>query len=415
MILLALACAATDSWLDEPCAAEFTDDDVDPGVRTMQTQIADADGAWSIHAQLRWPDTPARPEDRWPIAVTLHGGWDQSGTPVDPSTGRVDPAAGIVAIHLDLPGNGLSDGVNDRRGPGSRAAVAAALRWAAGITQDQGTCTPAQRTRAGDPDQLYLVGTSNGGNLAAATLADPDLDLPPLDGLVLWETPAGPQFANVELGNDPTVYDAGSCALDADAAIRCTYPVEQLAWARPGPAPSDLCFDLDADAACTDMDVTIHSTEDPISGLLMLSPWVTADFEARGADLEGYGDVEQADAWWSVRDAARAAPGLVAAQPDLPVILVGSEEDHIQTLVDHPHVFGLGEALQVAGAAWTRLNPGRRWLGGGPDWAPNAPLQLGTPPDGLLTEDDENPLPDTLSAAVLELADRHADGDWTAP
>ncbi len=415
MILLLLGCHDADGWLDEPCLAEFATDDVDPGVRTMQTQLADDSGAWAIHVQLRWPAASPGPDDRWPIAVTLHGGWDQSGTPVDPGTSRVDPADGIVTIHMDLPGNGLSDGVNDRRGAESRGAVAQALAWAAGTVSDQGSCTVAARTRAGDPDQLYLVGTSNGGNLVAATLADPSLDLPPLDGAVLWETPAGPQFANVELGLDPTVYEAGTCTVQPDAAIRCPYPAERLAWTRPGPAPAEFCFDLDDDADCTDADVIVHATEDPISGAWMLSPWITEDLAAIGADLEGYGTAAQADAWWAERDAARAAPELVALHPDLPLILVASEEDHIQTLVDHPHVYGLGEALQTSGARWTRLNPGARWLGGGPDNAPDAPLRLQAGAAGLLAEDDENPLPSALSAAVLELADRQTNGDWESP
>lgn len=415
ILLLLAACQPDDTWLDEPCAAEFVRDEVDPGVRSMETQITGEDGAWSIHVQLRWPDRSPRADESWPMVVTLHGGWNQQGTPVDPSSGRVDPAEGLVGIHLDLPGNGLSGGVNDRRGAGSRAAVAAALRWAAGWEEDQGSCTPAARTRGGDPDQIYLLGTSNGGNLAAATLADAALDLPPLDGLVLWEAPAGPQFANVELGNDPSVYTAGTCGLEPDAAIRCSYPAEQLAWIRPTPGPADLCFDLDADADCTAADVLVHSTEDPVSGARMLSPWITRDLVAIGADLEGYADADTADAWWAERDAARAAPGLVAAHPDLPVLLVASTEDHIQSLVDHPHVYGLGEALQSAGAAWTRLNPGSRWLRGSPDNAPDAPLRLGEGAPGLLDEETEGPLPGTLAAAVRELADRQADGDWSTP
>jgi alpha-beta hydrolase superfamily lysophospholipase len=413
VILLLLACAAHESWLDEPCAAEFVSDPVDKGVRTMSTQLPDASGALSLHVQLRWPERAPGEAERWPVSVVLQGGWNQQGTPVDTSTTRLDVSEDLVEIHLDLPGNGLSGGENDRRGADSRAAVATALAWAAGRVEDAGSCTPARRTFAADPDDLYVVGTSNGGNLAAATLADASLDLPPLHGLVLWETPAGPQFVNVELGTDPTVYEAGTCALDADSAIRCAYPASRLAWS-PDP-PVDPCFDLDDNGRCGDADVTIHSTEDPVSGLRFLSPWVTADLAAAGAPLDGFADPVTSDTWWSVRDAARAAPALVAAQPDLPVLLLASEEDHIQRLVDHPHVFGLGEALQAAGAAWTRLNPGSTWLGDGPDNAPDAPLRLGEGATGLLTEDEETPLSEALSAAVHELSERQSTGDWQTP
>ena len=113
------------------------------------------------------------------------------------------------------------------------------------------------------------------------------------------------------------------------------------------------------------------------------------------------------------RDAARLAGALVAAQPELPILLLASATDHVQTLPDHPHVFGLGEALQGAGAAWTRLNPGTAWL---PELSeenpPNAPLRLDDPTGSLVSEAAEEPLAELLAAAVLELSERHQTGEW---
>lgn len=406
-LLLLVGCGADGSPYADPCAAEFVDDTLDPGVRSAQTQLQDDAGDWALHVQLRWPATGTGP---WPVAVVLHGGWNQQGTPVDAGTSRLDPAEGVAEIHLDLPGNGLSGGVNDRRGAGSRAAVARALRWAAGLDTDLGGCTAARRAVGADPDALYLVGASNGGNLAVATLADPALDRPEVAGLVVWETPAGPQFANVELGTDPTVYTPGSCTL-GDAGIHCPYPAEQLRWTDD--TPVEICFDLDADDTCGRDDVAVHSTEDPLTGLRMLSPGLTADLLDAGADLGGYGDPAAADAWWAERDAARGAAALAARNPELAVLLVASEEDHIQRLADHPHVYGLGEAFQAAGVAWVRLNPGSAWLGGGPDNAPGIPLALSGSEARLLSEEDESPLPRTLAAAVRELADRAWGEGWS--
>lgn len=72
-----------------------------------------------------------------------------------------------------------------------------------------------------------------------------------------------------------------------------------------------------------------------------------------------------------------------------------------------------GGALQAAGQAWVRLNPGRAWLSEeAEENAPNAPLRLDSPSGRLLTESEEAPLEDTMAAAVNELLDRDATGEW---
>jgi hypothetical protein len=415
--LLGLSSACLAGCTEQPgdagdvCAVEFQADTVDVGVRTIGVQIPLDDGG-SVHVDARWPATAAPEGDRWPVALLVHGAWDAAGTPLDRSSIRPDVAAGLVGLALDLPGNGRTDGDNDHRGSGSRAAVAAVLRWAAGEARDLGGCTLADRTLSADPDALYVIGASNGGNLAVATLADPALDLPPVAGLVTWETPASAQFVNVELGAARTFYEAGSCTFAPDDGITCAIPTDELIAPLAGGAPV-VCFDQDGDGACGDADVVIKGVLDLASGLTMLSPTLLAAAEARGLDLPGYADLATANEWWAERDASRLATALVDAQPDLPVMLLASEEDHVQTLVDHPHVFGFGEGLQAAGARWTRLNPGTDWL---PDAAgenaPDAPLTLADPTGVLLPEDVENPATGLLAAAIFELVDRYADGEW---
>lgn len=394
---------------DELCRAEQLPDSVDEGVRTIGVQVPDGAGG-SVHADARWPEGSIE-AGAWPVALVLHGAWDAVGTPIDRSSMRADVAAGLVDIHLDLPGNGRTDGTNDRRGAASRAAVDAVLRWAAGDERDLGGCTLADRVPGADPGGLFVVGTSNGGNLAIATLADTSLSGPHVAGLVVWETPAGPQFTNVELGATPTVYTPATCAYTASTGIVCDVPGEHLV-ATSGD-PSTLCFDLDADAVCGDADVTVRGVEDLETGLVMLSPTLLDAASSRGLTLSGYANRDVAADWWSERDGAQLAAALVAARPDLPVMLLASEIDHVQTLSDHPHVFGLGEALQAAGAAWTRLNPGRDWLPATVEEnAPNALLRLADPRGALLPEAVEGPTGPLLAAAVRELSDRWRTDEW---
>lgn len=406
---LAGACRPTSGEADDLCRAEQLPDEVDLGVRTIGVQVPDGAGG-SVHADVRWPESSAEAA-AWPVALVVHGAWDAVGTPIDRSSMRVDVTAGLVDVHLDLPGNGRTEGTNDRRGASSRAAVAAVLRWAAGDVRDLGGCTLADRVPGADADGLYVVGTSNGGNLAIAALADTTLSTPPVRGLVVWETPAGPQFVNVELGATPTVYRSGSCVFASATGIVCDLPVERLVELSGD--PSVLCFDLDEDNGCGDADVTVRGVEDLATGLVMLSPALLDAAATRGLTLSGYATHDAAADWWAERDGTRLAGALVAARPDLPVMVLASEIDHVQTLADHPHVFGLGEALQDAGAAWTRLNPGAEWLPGlVEENAPNGLMRLADPRGALLPEAVEEPAAALLTAAVLELSDRWSTDDW---
>jgi acetyl esterase/lipase len=412
-LLLAAAvsgCAGASGEADDVCRAERVPDPVDAATWSLGVQVPDGSGG-TVHADVRWPDLTAN-AGSWPIALVIQGTWSPVGTPVDRTTARVDPTAGIVSIHLDLPGNGRTPGTNDRRGAGSRAAVAAVLRWAAGDTADLGGCTLPERIPAAAPERLFVVGTSNGGNLAVATLADPEAALPPVAGLVAWETPAGPQFTNVELGAEPTVYTPGTCTYGGAVGIVCEMPADELV-AVESDGGTTLCFDRDGDGACGAPDVVVQGTEDLDTGAIMLSPALRRLAAARELSLPGFASEETAADWWAERDAARLAGALVAAQPELPILLLASATDHVQTLPDHPHVFGLGEALQGAGAAWTRLNPGTAWL---PELSeenpPNAPLRLDDPTGSLVSEAAEEPLAELLAAAVLELSERHQTGEW---
>lgn len=393
----------------DPCSVDHGPDTVVPEARSVETMLPTDAG--DVHAQLRWPGFDAERGERWPVGVVLPGGWDHRSTPVEAGDVTVDVGFGIVAIHLDLPGGGASEGVNDRRGPLARAAVAATLRYAAGDLEDVAGCTLGRRIGAADTADVYLIGASNGGNLAAATLADPSLEFPPLSGLIAWETPAGAPFATVEFGTDPTVYASGSCALDATSTILCDIPTDRLR-ATDGEIP-ELCFDLGDDARCDETDILVVGVEDPVTGLRMLDPALAAAAADLGLPTAGFAPAGVARAWWAERDAAQAAPGMVAAWPELPVMLVASDTDHVLTYADHPHVFGLGEALQHAGAWWTALNPAAGWLEtNASENAPNRPLTLADPSASLLTEDAETPLSSCLSAGLLELSDRRKLGAW---
>lgn len=385
-----------------PCARAWEESTLGDASRSLGTTL-DGD-AGDLHVELLAPEH-AGSDATWPIAVVIHGAWDAAGTPVGPGGVSLDVSRGMLALHLDLPGGGKSDGFDDRRGPGARAAVATALRYAAGELADQDGCTVAEREPGADPSLVVLVGLSNGGNLAVATLADAELDVPAVSGLVTWETPSFPQAVNVELGNDPSVYEPGSCALDG-GGVACAFDAS-LALAD---APA-VCLDLDADRRCSaGPDILVLGARDPAAGKAAVSLPLR---QALGPDpIELFDSAEESAAFWSERDSTALAEALVAAQPDLPVLLVASEEDHVLRWPDHPHVVGWLAALQAAGVAWSRINPGTDWVPAAGENAPGQAFGLGGAPPRYLSEDEEAPLGATLAGAVEELAERTREGSW---
>jgi alpha-beta hydrolase superfamily lysophospholipase len=391
------------------CAAELVDDPFENDVRTVVTRLA-VDGAYTARVRLRVPRRPPQDGDAYPVALIVHGGWEPDGTAAETESPTAAVNAGLSVIHLDLAPEGAA---GDHRGAIARAAVARAMRYAVGLERDQSGCTLQDRQGGGGVDRLVLVGVSNGGNLAVATLADPTLDLPSPTGVVTWETPSAPPFTTVAFGGEPTVYTPGACArgsvqgLDG-LRVLCEYPTDLLVGSADGP-----CFDVDGDGACTDADAAPRGTHDPVSRRDMYDPSLASLLAARGLLPTYASDADTARIWWEERDATALAAQAVTLHPEAPYLLLASEEDHVLPYADHPHVYALGEALQAADAAWTRLNPDADRVAEADDEnQPNAPLAMSDPRARVLSEDAENPLDALLSAAVRELVDTGPRAEW---
>ena len=339
-----------------------------------------------------------------PVVLQLFGQWT---TTTRPEEGNI-PVPGAIVVRVALTGEGWGDGLDDVRGPNARAAVAAALQYAGGTLADSEGCFLDDRFPAANTAVVVLLGESNGGNLAAATLADPALDFPPPTAVVFWETPAGAQFVDLDFGSTDEVYSSGSCTLDPENGVTCGYQ-PGLVLATDG---DTVCFDLDRDGLCTSPDVRPRAHPDPVTGKRASSPPFADAIEAAGIDAP-WDTRPESLAFWADRDAARLAPAMLARFPDLRFLLLASETDHaLISLQDHPHVFGLGEALQRAGAAWVRLNPGSSYTGLASENAVNMPLFLSDSTPWLLSEEEEAPLSSLYAAAVDEVRDRAERDAW---
>ena len=399
-ITLSACTSERDSAAPSTCATRFAEDTREDDARSFVTDLPSAEG--TIRVQARLPDSDGDTDAAWPVAVVIHGAWDAAGTPVAEGSATVAVAQGRVAVHFDLPGNGSATvGTDDRRGAIARGVVQTVLRWAANEREDVDGCTLSDRLPAAR-GPVVLVGASNGGNLALTTLADPELELPPLAGALTWETPAAPGFVTVQWGRRDALYTPHTCTRDDESVVTCDLPVELLAVSPAG----EPCFDRTGDG-CTDDDVRLQGVLDPVSRKRMLAPELLGALDARGLRTRGFASADRARAWWTERDASQAAAAAVRNHPDVAFLLVASASDHVLPYPDHPHVHALGESLQAAGAAWVRLNPGRAWLRDAHgENSPDLQFSLATGEGRLLTEDEEQPLEEALAAGVDELATR---------
>ena len=186
--------------------------------------------------QLVIPWEEARYTHGAPGAVFVHGGWTSDIIPLGDDQANLVGATGAWSIYVNLPGGGgtmSSGGENDRRGSDSRQAIGAALRYSAGMLEDNSGCRIDDRMPTGIAEERVLAAFSNGGNLAWATLADPDVALPDIHGIVVFETPASSQMALGEPGTGnrtSPLHTEGSCHIDEDSALVCDYDYQNLAF-----------------------------------------------------------------------------------------------------------------------------------------------------------------------------------------
>ncbi len=390
MIIVALVLGGCDTQTDATaaCLSTSTDDEA-----VVPIQLAAASG--TLEAELRFLTSPT---GTLPVVVQVFGAWDDAlpAEPVGPNE--------ALAIRFALSGSG---GASDLRGPLARSAVAAALAYAHGDTADADGCRVTDRVPDADPSSLILLGLSNGGNLAMATLADHSLAVPEPIAVILWETPVGAQLVNVEHRNASELYTPGGCNLDG-SGLHCPF-------ALAGQLNDDelLCFDADGDGGCTEDELARTPVTDPATGRHATSAELVGAALALGPLPASWNTAAESASFWAERDALLAVPAVIPRFPHLAFLLLASETDHVLTgLPDHPHIYALGEALQTAGARWVRLNPGTRWSGQPEENAIDLELRLAETAGWLYAEPAADPLAGPIEAAVNELAARHRSADW---
>ena len=395
------------------------------GAGTRMIEIEEGD--LRFQAQLVLPIDGVRYPEGAPVTVFVHGTWADSHVPLEPDSIQLSSGYGIAALYLNLPGSDSDDtSTSDRRGARSRATIATALRYAAGLMPDLGECTLDERIAGGLAPVRVLSAYSNGGNLAWATLADPTLDLPEIAGITTFETPASSQMATVELGTvdrGSPIYREGSCGLDAEGGISCELDYGVLGFDREASpqAGGTLYADLDSDGTYSESgDFPLGMVWSPADQLSIQSTPATEEAWAQGLSPGTRADPEAAASFWAVREAPRAMAAAVGRFPDLAAIESGTEVDHVLSgPTDHPNVSGMLAAMQASGVRWTRMNADLSYLeattgqsGAFSELPANTPIETGQSGLPYLPEDENIHDNAALTAAVLELMDRAYLESW---
>lgn len=175
-----------------------------------------------------------------PVAVVVPGGDGPNGLNFSAHTAQ----CGFAEVRFAFPGGGIkgfmSGGIYDYRGTESQQALRDVLLFASGKLAD----TKGQHISEIVPVKLSntnvgLIGWSNGGNVALATLAKYPDKLRFVSWLAFYESPVGSMFFPPNLGSDRDLivnrhYRQGSCATGA-----CLVDYRKLAYEKDSKRDAD--------------------------------------------------------------------------------------------------------------------------------------------------------------------------------
>jgi hypothetical protein len=419
LLLLGSACSGT----APPCQPWQTD----KSATTPIVHLADESPTGSVTVQIVIPSAERYPEGS-PVAVWVHGGWTPDVVPLAATGGRLVSDQGFATVYFNLPGGSADDsseGASDQRGQSARQALGAVLRYAAGEVMDDGRCTLSDRLPGGLSGEVVMAGSSNGGNLAWATAADTEVEIPVLSGIATFESPISSQMMTVEPGGEAEpaeFFRAGHCELDETLHMSCDHGYSHIAFDPSASEETDgvLFIDENDDQLLNPGESTLNPIFSPAD-----DAWVhptEALIAAADLPLVRRADASAAERFWAEREATQQLRGAAARFPSLAGIATGTEVDHILTGLELPvHITGLVSAMQSAALSWSRLHPDAAYVaqltGFKEAQEYDADMALDVVEPLLNMEPEENSMirgTDYFSAAVIEIMDRSHSGDWSA-
>jgi len=397
-----------------------------PG-REVVTSIV-SEGIGRIAVRLTLPDRPRYPEGA-PVVVEV----PTYATPVAGfSSGLGVFSLGAVHVTLLWPGRSdpragaSSEGVDDFGGPTAIRALRDVIRFACGETRDVsgrtlGELSPIPVLTA----NVGLYAFSHPGIPATIVLSRYGEELPGVIYFVGGENPTNDALFSVEVGHWGTdgrpiqnpYYDYPEDYAPDTLAIDTSYLDWQVDPSHPDGVP---VFRVPGG-----QDYILGDRVPRMGGKRYYSVALAEALLRNGALTEGtwpadVATASEARANWPDRVAVGHYAALAVNAPDLRVMLVFGDEDHVQVALDKPHIHEAYDGFREQAGLWVRFNPDRAYVaaiagvqvsGRFPDNPANA-----EPSDWLDVGPWSVPAKQrqiALLAAVAEMMDRTRSGVWS--
>jgi hypothetical protein len=368
-------------------------------------------------------------------------------------------ALGFVSVRFLLPGGNYagyaSGGTYDNRSSVCIEALNDVLLYAAGRSTDMAGLTIHDRVAHTNTDNVGIFASSNGGPLATNTIAVHGKATRLPHWLVGWENPTCAQTIITDAGRpglDPdTNVDGDGNGLPGDdgknlsyfghsptslaidySSIIMDWPV--LLLDRDGDGsntflgpPGNPTYDTDGNGVLDedeDYPLKSFSYDDGTGIKLYLSPQAREACDFLGVSLPTiYASADACAEYWRSRENAGSSLIAGRAHPNLAVMLIYSEQDHVQVADDKPHIAQAYMGWRAAGN-WARLNPDAKYIGlafsgtyggatppGTPDNLANCPL-----PADMIGSAFPSNIPTSKQLLTVggcaEMADRVEYGKW---
>ncbi len=323
-----------------------------------------------------------------------------------------------------------SDGIYDHRGMNCIKALRDVIKYATGKLKD---VNGKYLNELIPVNPLYenvgIVGSSNGGNIAIVTLGLFG-DEAEISWYVGWENPAGEQFVTVDLGSfsEPNPRYIPYSGRITENGIICDVDYRDLKFDPDAIHPKKhyqgvLYHDLNSnDVFDKGIDYALGAIEGIFEGNLK---WVHSTEALKAAKGKGLPDplgpdfasLEEAREFWKIRDLSKMFDSVIIKNPELKVILIGTEVDHVQGTPDYPHIVLHYQGWNTRGIQWIRLLPDSCYVAyvakqnlKAKDNNANEDITLYNIIEFLQPEEVSDKY--SISAAILELSDRVYFNRW---
>lgn len=341
-----------------------------PAGGTLITYVNSA-GVGNIAVRLELPEKPRYPEGA-PVVVHASTFFAQSvGFHRRFDTFRV----GAISIAYLRPGRddplsgAQSDGEPDHGGPDSLAALRDVIRFASGVIPNhEGFYIDELLEITPLTDNVGMFASSHSGIVATNVLAYHGEELTTLKYLVGRENPTRDEMYPLELGYfddrrnpiynphyHPEDYTPTTLHIDYSTA----------SWLQNAEYPRGRIYFMGADG---NPDHFLHEEICPeMWGKRYYSRALTqALFDNGALRLGDWPDdlatPEETHAAWPFRTTVDNYPSIGVSLPELRVILVFAELDHVQAAPDKPHIHQAYDGFRKGAGLWVRMNPDRAYV-----------------------------------------------------